>query len=423
MSEDLYEYRGVPIPPLGMVDDIISVTNVNKTQEMNRLINTFIESKKLRLSKKKCFQIHIGKGHDNCPKLKVHEDIMKEAEREKYLGDVICEKDSIQATIENRKAKGQGIISEILSIIGEIPLGKHTTTVALKLREVMLLNGILFNSEAWHGVTKKHIKSLEVIDQQLLRGILKAHGKTPSEFLYLETGGTPIRWIISQRRVNYLKCILEKDDNELVKKVYLAQQDRPAQGDFAQLVKSDLNSLNITEAQVKALTKTDLKKLLKSSATTAALNELKEIQGRHNKIKHIKYEKLEIQPYLTNPRIYNSDKHTLTAVRSQCVRNVRMNFQKMYKYRLSCPLQCNREAPQPDTQRHLLICPKLNTEFSKHLSIDQANGQSKEQEQIAPILSKLLRQRTRILEETQDTSLPGAFSDHSNLFKEAAAII
>ena len=91
MSEDLYQYREVPIQPVGMVDDIISVTNVNKTQEMNRLINTFIESKKLRLSKKKCFQIHIGKGHDNCPKLKVHEGIMKEAEREKYLSDVCWE--------------------------------------------------------------------------------------------------------------------------------------------------------------------------------------------------------------------------------------------------------------------------------------------------------------------------------------------
>ena len=203
---------------------------------------------------------------------------------------MICEKDSIQATIENRKSKGQGIISEILLIIGEIPLGKHTTTVALKLREVMLLNKILFNNEAWHGVTKKHIKSLEVIDQQLLRGILKAHGKTPSEFQYLETGATPIRWVIAQRRVNYLKCILEKYDNEHVKKVYLAQQKGPALEDFAQLVKSDLNSLNITEAQVKALSKQDLKKLLKSSATTVALNELKEIQGRHNKIKHLEYE-------------------------------------------------------------------------------------------------------------------------------------
>ena len=73
MSEGLYEYKGVQIPPLGMVDDIISVTNVNQTQNKNILINTFIKSKKLRLSKNKCFQVHIGNVHSKCPKLNVHE--------------------------------------------------------------------------------------------------------------------------------------------------------------------------------------------------------------------------------------------------------------------------------------------------------------------------------------------------------------
>ena len=57
----------------------------------------------------------------------------------------------------------------------------------------MLLNGILYNSEAWHGVTKGHIKSLEAIDEALIRGILNAHRKTPLEFLYLEVGATPIK--------------------------------------------------------------------------------------------------------------------------------------------------------------------------------------------------------------------------------------
>ena len=46
----LYKYKGVPIPPLGMVDDILTVTDVEKSQEVNNLINTFIEHKKLRLS-------------------------------------------------------------------------------------------------------------------------------------------------------------------------------------------------------------------------------------------------------------------------------------------------------------------------------------------------------------------------------------
>ena len=51
-------------------------------------------------------------------------------------------------------SKGLGIVSEIQSILDEIPFCKHTVTKGLKLREVMLLNIMLFNSEAWHGVTK-----------------------------------------------------------------------------------------------------------------------------------------------------------------------------------------------------------------------------------------------------------------------------
>ena len=100
-----------------------------------------------------------------------------------------------------------------MSILDEIPLGKHRISVAMKLREVMLINGILYNREAWHGVTKNHIKNLETFDEDLLRKFLKAHGKTPKEFLYLETGTIPIRCIIAQRRINFFKHILEKDKN------------------------------------------------------------------------------------------------------------------------------------------------------------------------------------------------------------------
>ena len=177
--EDLYHYKGVPIPLLGMVDDIISVTNADKTEKMNQVINSFIEKKKLKLSQSKSYIIYIGKGHKKCPPLKIHECEMKVSNWEKYLGDMIDTYGSLQATIDSRKSKGQGINSEILSIISEIPLGKHKIIVAMKLGEVMLLNGILYNSEAWHGLTKKHIKTLEAIDEDLLRGILKAHAKTP----------------------------------------------------------------------------------------------------------------------------------------------------------------------------------------------------------------------------------------------------
>ena len=110
---------------------------------MNNCKNTFIESKKLPLSHKKCFNIHIGKGHKNCPTLFVHDKVMKESENEKYLGDYIDKTGNINATIQSRKAKGKGIVTGIMAILNEIPLGSHKMDVAMKLRKAMLINGIL----------------------------------------------------------------------------------------------------------------------------------------------------------------------------------------------------------------------------------------------------------------------------------------
>ena len=54
-------------------------------------------------------------------------------------------------------------------------------------------------------------------------GITGNHKQT-LEFLYLETGATPVKWILAQRRINFLKHILDKEKNELLYKVFQAQK-------------------------------------------------------------------------------------------------------------------------------------------------------------------------------------------------------
>ena len=48
-------------------------------------------------------------------------------------------------------------------------MGKYKMEIGLELRQAMLLNGVLFNSEAWHNVTEKEMKRLEEVDEYLLR--------------------------------------------------------------------------------------------------------------------------------------------------------------------------------------------------------------------------------------------------------------
>ena len=142
--------------------------------------------------------------------------------------------------MEERKAKGYWIVSEIIAILEEIPLGRYKLDIGLKLRQAMLLNGILFNSEAWHSVSEMEIKMLESVDEHLLRSLVKGHAKTPLEFLYLETGALPIRFILSSRRLMYHQTILHRDDKELTKRIYAAQKDDSTTGNFVDLLENIL---------------------------------------------------------------------------------------------------------------------------------------------------------------------------------------
>ena len=84
--------------------------------------------------------------------IKVHEDVGKPVSRDKYVGDILIGNGTNTENIKERTDKGYGIVNHILSILIEIPLGPYRTSVGLNLREAMLLNGILFNSEIWYNV-------------------------------------------------------------------------------------------------------------------------------------------------------------------------------------------------------------------------------------------------------------------------------
>ena len=80
----------------------------------------------------------------------------------------------ITETIEDRRNKGWGKVSTIMGILEEVTLGSHRLEV----------NSLLFSTEAWSGVTEKHLK----------------HSKCGVEFHHLET--KPSRsFILNRKRI------------------------------------------------------------------------------------------------------------------------------------------------------------------------------------------------------------------------------
>ena len=58
--------------------------------------------------------------------------------------------------------------------------------IGLSLGQAMLLNGILYNREAWHNFKEKEIRRLEEFDEHLLCSLVHGHAKTPLELFQLD---------------------------------------------------------------------------------------------------------------------------------------------------------------------------------------------------------------------------------------------
>ena len=244
-----------------------------------------------------------------------------------------------------------------MALTKEAPLGSYRVRAGLLLRKALLINGTLFNSEAWHGMTQQQVEDFEQIDEALLRGLQNGHSKIPIPALYLESSQTPIRYILACRRVLYLHTILHRSQTDLIRRVYTAQKADPVKGDFCQLVEGDLKliGLDITEGEIEQMSRGQLKSKLKQQSKKAAFQYLLEMKDQKSKMDDIEYKTFQLQPYLTTPLFSADDASLLLALRTRTVRGVRSDFGNMYGSKV-CPLP---DCGEQDSLSHLQVCDVL----------------------------------------------------------------
>ena len=404
--EILYYYKNlVGIPPLQMVDDIMAIQRCStKSLEVNTMVNTFMNLEKLSLSKTKCHNIHIGNNKAECPELKVDGAKMENSDQEVYLGDIIDKSARAKPNLEKRKSKGYGAVNNILAITSEVPLAHWKIQAGLSLRQAMFINGILYNSEAWHSIEDKDLIPFEKADELLLRGLLNAHTKTPLEALYLETNSLPIRFILKIRRIMFLHNILQKNSSEMIRKIFEAQKQNPSPGDFCEIVKNDMSAigLNISEKEISNMKKQKFKNIVKSLARNCALQYLKALKQTHSKLDGITYNNLELQSYLTSPLFNNESRNLLFRLRTRTVNGIRNDFRGIYPD-TDCPLQGCEDT---DTLSNMLSCKVLLTHHkSSEISVkniryeDVFSQDSYKQKQATELFRQLLQTRNELLSQ------------------------
>ena len=75
--------------------------------------------------------------------------------------------------------------------------------------------------ETWPHCTTARVEMFEKTEQAFFRKLLNAHSKTPIECLYLELGVIPLRFELMKRRILYLQDILNRNDDDITKKVVI----------------------------------------------------------------------------------------------------------------------------------------------------------------------------------------------------------
>ena len=404
-----YKYRNVvDILPLAMIDDInaISVCGIESV-ELNTYINTQIELKKLRFhvpdnnGKSKCHKLHIGKGTNTCPQLKVHGSVMEAVQEDMYLGDIISSDGKNKKNVEKRISKGLGIITQIMNLLEIISFGSHYIEIALLLRESMFINGILFNAEVWYGFTSTEIGEFEKLDRLLLRRILGAPVSTPQEALYLELGIMPIDMVIKVRRVMYLHSLLRRNEDEMLSKFFMMQYNNPVKGDWTETVRADLKELNITEnfMDIRSKTKEAFKKHVKQKARDVALEQLLDKKSKHSKMKNLEYTELKMQKYFQETQFTKEQTHFIFKFRTRMA-----PFGENYRGgrdEIPCPA-CGKHR---DSQALLVKCEVFQKHFNSCIDIQNIYTDNIDKETVETLEEAMIIRNNFILNESELTSV------------------
>ena len=378
-EKHLYYYKDqVPIPPLGLVDDLFTVSTCGyKTTQMNQFINAKTAEKRLQFGTDKCIKLHVGRSCNKslCSDLYVDSwkvevetdpdsgtsiqsehyagvEKMKVKQEQTYLGDVISSDGKHTKNVQARKNKGLGVITQISQILDTVMFGKYYFEVAMVLRSSLLLSSLLLNSEAWVNLSDSDIRALERTDEILLSKILESGSNTSNTFKYLELGIYPIRFEIMKRKLIFLQYILQQDKESMIFKVFKATCENPTKNDFVMCCKKYLDRLKIslTFEEISAMSKNRFKWLVKQKTEEAGFSYLIEEKNKQKKISNMKYVRLEMQEYLLEGNRNTKLSKLIFKARG---RNLEIKTHKKWRYSDDRCVGCGENV---ETEEELLAC-------------------------------------------------------------------
>ena len=151
-----------------------------------------------------------------------------------------------------------------MAFCSELSLGNFEIHILLQLYDLIFPGKLLFISQSWSRMTRKHYDELQQVQLRMLKQIMKVPYTTPRSTagIFQEFGVLPIEHLINQRKLMFLHHILNVNENDPVLLVYNEPQKITNEPHWSNSIKKQYG-INHIDTEIKCFSIIKWKELVK----------------------------------------------------------------------------------------------------------------------------------------------------------------
>ena len=323
------------------MDDVALISSdTNELQEMLNITHDIASRYHIEFGATKSKILKIGKGNSK-PNLHLGEMKLEYTTTYKYLGEIFNTKGNMEDHIPEIKRKTEAAYQTILTIMGNQNFNNIQMEAAWKLVETCIQPIITYGGETWK-LNKKEKKTLNQIQENIIRRILMVPQSTPIGPLYMESGLLDITTITTKNRLNMEKRLLKKPNSMTT----IVMND-----DIVGSWKNTTNNIiNRDTEDAQTITTNDITKRFQETL-------IKQAEGKRKTqylLENTEWQAGKRKAFMN--KLLRTEASTIFKARTRML-DAKMNFKNKYQN-----LKCRMCEEPNETQEHILeSCPGLHT--------------------------------------------------------------
>eukprot|EP00794_Sanderia_malayensis_P020626 gene20626-22661_t len=218
----------IELKALAYVDDIMGAGSREHVEGVGRNLKEMESRKKYTFNnangKSHYMIVKTGREQEEIVDIQVEKGKITRTQEYKYLGNWITEKGTVEKQLEMSGKKVKGMIEESKKIAAENRTGIMSTDIAILLYERTIIPAMLYNLEVWTRWRNSDWDSLEKIQAESLKKLLKLPTATPYWGILNELGMWTMKARVILKRMMLLHRIMNSNEDRLCKYVLKEQK-------------------------------------------------------------------------------------------------------------------------------------------------------------------------------------------------------